>query len=76
MSIVEFRGGRITHRYLMRRSKEELARMVLDHIRQLDDAHASVKLHGGHLSSCPATMGECDCGFREAYNRAVGWFAP
>ena len=30
MSIVEFNGGRITHKYLMGKTKSELARMYLD----------------------------------------------
>lgn len=36
MSIIEIRGGRITHQYLMRKSKSELAYMVLDYLREIE----------------------------------------
>lgn len=32
MSVVEIRGGRITHRYLMNKSRHDIARLFMEHI--------------------------------------------
>lgn len=36
MAIIEFIGGRITHRYLMNKRKDDLARMILDALERED----------------------------------------
>lgn len=44
MSIIEIRGGPITHRYLMNKSKNDIARMYLDHLRVANN-HIGNLLH-------------------------------
>lgn len=43
MAIVEFHGGTITHRYLMNKSKHDLARMYMELLRVREDEAKAVK---------------------------------
>ena len=43
MSIIEFSGGQINHRYLMGKSKNDLAHMVMDYLTVWEKAQAEVK---------------------------------
>lgn len=60
MSIVEFHGGPITHRYLMNKSKHDLARMVLDGLEREEKLRA--KLEAAPSASPPAKVEPCEHG--------------
>lgn len=61
MSIVEYKGGPITHRYLMKKSKDELASMAL---KWLYDAEYLAKAHlkhcNGHIIEDDGISRDCE----------------
>ena len=42
MSIVEFKGGTINHRYLMNKSKSDLSSMVMDYLREWEKSQSQI----------------------------------
>lgn len=58
MAIVEFRGGPITHRYLMNKSKSELAHMVLHSWKTASSSAAKIREVGDRIRVVAASSAD------------------
>lgn len=74
MAIIEFRGGPITHKHLMGKRKDDLARMYIELLGTVTTLHARVEKYAHHLGMCISHGGhDCDCGKDEVLADAKAW---
>ena len=66
----------ISHRSLMNKSKDDLAREVMWRHNEITKLNRAILKFGAHTSDCHSPLGQaCDCGLEEARAAANDWLA-
>lgn len=65
---------RVTHRYLMGKSKYDLARWILDDLERKTELNKSIVKFARHTDDCESRHGsDCSCGKERAVADAREW---
>lgn len=67
----------LSHRYLMNKSKDDLARWIMEDNRRLTNLYQAILKHGSHTPECtPQPVYNCACGFKVLKDQAEAWLEP
>lgn len=64
---------RLTHKYLMGKTKSELSDWILQDNKSMTQLHEGVLRYGHHVEGCFSSGRDCTCGYDDAKRAAREW---